>query len=263
MVLKFKIPIPVIILGSPIPGSENPFLVSPIAYVIVNLDFRECVNPSLEVSGFKDLEGMLEAFWSKLNKGLSLNLCSKLNLHSLDGVGRAPLGGLYASLTSLMLYALHKLHGDIAQVLDVIETTSLIDLVNVDVSWKVVLEALRYSALTGKPVAYRGPLEAYVFEEVEWVKATIGSRVEGVKSMVSRENLGFNVYGALVHLMGEAVLEASLRIKEGSSLRDILNVFKLIHDGVTLAVYNLKPTGEKCLWSPSIPWSFDEVCLVD
>ncbi len=260
--MKFKAPIPAVILGAPIPGSENPFIASPIASLIVDIDFKECSNPALKTLDLDGLEGPLGDFWFKLASNLNLRLCSTLRLLGVEGVGRAPPSGLYAALTSLILYALHRLHGDIAQPLDVVETASLVDLVDVDVSWRLVLEALRYSSLTGKPVAYRGPLEVYVFERAVDVKFDVGARVEGARSVVSRDSLGYNVYGALIHLMGEAVLEASIRIRDGSSLADVIAAFKPIHDGVTLAVYNLKPSGDRCFWSPGTPWSFEELCLV-
>ncbi|MCC6044226.1 MAG: hypothetical protein LM584_02950 [Desulfurococcaceae archaeon] len=260
--MRFKVSVPAVLLGSPIPGSENPFLASPIASAIVEVEFMECANPSLNTRGLEALKGALESFWSRLVEGMGLRLCSTLTLIGLEGVGRAPLGGLYASLTSLTLYTLHKFHGDTARVLDVIETASLVDLVETDVSWRIALEALRYSALTGKLVAYRGPLEVYEFEGVGGARVAVGDYVDGVRSSISRDTLGFNVYGALVHLMGEAVLEASLRIKEGSGLDNVVRAFKPIHDGVTLTVYNLKPKGGECLWSPGTPWAFDEICLV-
>ena len=261
--MRFKVVVPVIALGSPIPGSENPFLASPIASATVEVEFAECANPSLNARGVGALRGALEDFWSKLTGGMGLRLCSTLTLSSLEGVGKAPLGGLYASLTSLTLYALHRFHGDVASVLDVVETASLVDLVEADTSWRNALEALRYSALTGKLVAYRGPLEVYEFEGARGVRVVVGDHVSNVKSIVSRDALSPSVYGALVHLMGEAVLEASLRVKEGFNLESVMKVFKPIHDGVTLAVYNLKPRSSMCLWSSGTPWSFDEICLVD
>jgi hypothetical protein len=260
--LRFRAPIPIVILGVPIPGSENPLLVSPIASITVDIDIWECRNPSANIVGLKDLESALVDFWFKLTRGLGLKLCSTLSLYNVEGVMRPPLGGLYASLTSLTLYAVHRFHGDLAQALDIVETASLIDLVDVDVSWRLVLEALRYSTLRGKPLAYRGPLEAYVFENTEPARVNVGAHVEGVKSVLSRDSLGYNVYGALIHLMGEAVLEASARIRDGLKFKDVITIFKPIHDGVTLTVYNLKPSSDNCLWSPGTPWAFDEVCLV-
>jgi hypothetical protein len=86
--LRFKAPIPIVILGAPIPGSENPLLVSPIASITVDIDIWECRNPSANIVGLKDLESALVDFWFKLTRGLGLKLCSTLSLYNVEGVMR-------------------------------------------------------------------------------------------------------------------------------------------------------------------------------
>ena len=261
--MRLKSTIPVVILGVPIPDSDNPFLVVPVASAIVEVEFSKCSNPSLAYEGIGGIGGLLESFWFNLSRGLALSLCPKLTLAKVDGVNKPPMGGLYATLTSSLLYSLHRLHGDVPQVLDIVETSSLVDLVHVDRAWRLALEALRYSSISGKPVAYRGPLEVYEFEGFGSVRVDVGDHVGNVRSLISREELGSSVYGALIHLMGEVVLEASMRVRDGARIEDVVRIFKYIHDGVTLSTYGLKPRSESCLWSPGLPWAFDEVCLVN
>jgi len=261
--LRFKSVVPAILLGIPIPESGNPFLVAPVAEAIVDVEFQRCPSPRISCEGVGGIEGLIQSFWLKLSKGLGLSLCSTLKLLEVDVPSKPPRGGLYASLTATLLYALHRFHGDTVGVLDIVETSSLVDLADVDRSWGIAVEALRYSAVAGKPVAYRGPLEVYEFEGRRGVRVEVLDYAGNLRSLVSRDSLGSSVYGALVHLMGEAVLEASMRIRDGSEVGEAVETLKPIHDAVALAVYGLKPRGERCLWSPGLPWSFDEVCIVE
>ena len=62
-------------------------------------------------------------------------------------------------------------------------------------------------------------------------------------------------------MMGVAVLEAAIRLREGGGVRETILSLKPVHDAVTLAVWGFTPSRENCLWAPDLPGFFAEMCI--
>ncbi|MFN4045902.1 MAG: hypothetical protein ACK4H7_01000, partial [Acidilobaceae archaeon] len=154
-----------------------------------------------------------------------------------------------------------RAHGEHPRPGDVVELSKPADPFEVDESWALAIEALRYSSTSGKPIAYRGVLEVYEFGGFT-LKAEAGGRAGGLKPRVSPESIGYNLYGALIHLAGSMVLEASIALRGGAGPLEVLEAYKPLHDAVALAVWGLTPSSGRCMWTPSIPGSFELICVV-
>ncbi|MDM7275076.1 MAG: hypothetical protein P3X22_003000 [Thermoprotei archaeon] len=259
--MKLQTTVPTIVLGLPIPGSINPYIAVPTAPLEVDVSLEKCRAPHVKLGSLRGLEGLISRFWETLMRGLGMEFCGSLNVIRPESLEALPLGGLYASITSSLVYALSKAHGEHPRPGDVVELSKPADPFDVDESWALALEALRYSSTAGKPVAYRGVLEVYEFRDFT-LKAEARGRAEGVKPRVSPESIGHSLYGALIHLAGSMVLEASIMLREGARPLEVLEAYKPLHEGLALAVWGLTPGSGRCMWIPSIPGSFELVCVV-
>ncbi|MCS7107080.1 MAG: hypothetical protein NZ902_03135 [Acidilobaceae archaeon] len=244
--MRFQIAVPAVLLGVPIPGSENPVIVAPIGELEAEFSFWDCQEPKLE--GREELAGL----WQRAAAGLGLKLCARVDAHRQDRSGNE-----YFALSAGLLYALYREHGERLSASELVEMAGqLVDVA--DPSWRVVYEALWYSAHKGSSFAYRNLEEAF---ELDFrVKASVRSVRSARGSRIFRDLVGEELYGAVVHLMGSAVLEASLRLREGQALDEVIEAFAPIHDGIASMVWGLPPEGD-CLWSPATYNSFSLLCL--
>ncbi|MEN2999617.1 MAG: hypothetical protein ABDH61_03490 [Acidilobaceae archaeon] len=244
--MRLRIALPAVLLGVPVPGSENPVIAAPVGELEAEFSFWSCKEPRLEG------RGELESLWQRASSGLDLRLCARVN-----PIRQSQQANEYFALSAALLYALHKEHGERLSAEELVEIAAQLEDVP-DPSWRVVYEALWYSAHRGTPVAYRNLAEA--FELGFRIKASLrsGRRLRG--SRVTRELVGEELYGAIVHLMGSAVLEVSLRLREGQEPREVIEAFAPLHDGIASMVWGLPPE-RGCLWSPSTYNSFSLLCL--
>ncbi len=259
--MKLTVTVPSIILGVPVPGSVNPYIAAPIAVLEADVSLEKCKTPQLKLGSLRGLEGLISRFWETLTRGLNVELCGSLNVLNSGSLDSLPLGGLYASLTSTLVYALSRAHGERPAPSDIVELSKPAEPFEADESWELALEALRYSSATGKPIAYRGVLEVYEFEGFT-LKVEARGRAESFKPRVSPESIGYSLYGALIHLAGSMVLEASIMLRDGGSPLKVLEAYKPLHEAVALAVWGLTPSSGQCIWAPAIPGYFDLICVV-
>ncbi len=253
--MRIKAPIPSLLLGTPIPGSENPYLAAPAWELEALIDLSsECL-----VDGISDtfLSDAVREFSYRLFRGLELDdECIRLRLHSKLPPYRL---GVYASLTSVIVYGAARLYGEKLSTLEVLELARLAEVLEGDSSFHAALEALRYATLEGSVAVYRNEEEHSKLPS-KAVRVNV-LRIKDAQARVSKDSVGSDVYGAIIHLMGVTVLEAAIRLREGMELKDTILSLKPVHDAVTLAVWGLAPSKENCLWTLDLPGSFAEACI--
>lgn len=245
--LRLSVALPAVLLGLPVPGSENPVIAAPVGELEAEFSFWSCGEPKLE--GREEEE--LGSLWRGVTSGLGLELCARV-----DVLRRSQQGNEYFPLSTGLLYALHREHGERLDAEELVEMASQLEELR-EASWRVVYEALWYSAYKGAPVAYRNLSEAF---ELDFrLEASLRGEKRAGESRVAREVIGEELYGAIVHLVGSAVLEASLRLREGQEAAEVLKAFAPLHEGAVAMVWGLPPT-EGCLWSPGTYNSFSLLC---
>ncbi len=251
--MRLSLRIPAVVLGVPIPGSENPYLASPIGSLVASITVEECGERRIEVSD-RRLKGVLEGFWDRLIRGMELNACSSVKLEEAD---RAPISGMYASLTVGLLHALARSYGEVLEDYEIIEMARYAD--GSGAEWGHVLDALRYSTLKGRTVVYRNDEEYTPLSSEELVLKPRGQISLG-DPRVTLDRVGSDVYGALIHAMGVAVLEASLRVRDGLGLERVLRDLYPVHEGMLNAVWGVRRGDERCIYSPGLPRRLEVLC---
>ena len=254
MMLVLKVP--AILLGAPIPGSENPYIAAPTGSARFRIELEDCSAPSLRSSGLEDIAGDLREHWVNTVEGLGAGICSRLELEGVEGsYTRA---GLYAAATIGLMHALSRHHGESLSSMELVELARYGDPYYRDV-WGFMLDALRYSVAEGGLVVYRNDEEHSRLADT-MVKAGNRGVVE-LSRRVDSEKVGSDVYSGLIHLMGVTVLEASLRIGEGMDPVEVLRSMAPIHEGVMMAVWGYGRSDD-CITSPSMPGTAEVLCPV-
>ena len=256
--MKLEITVSAPIVGSLIPKTENPFVSAPIGQVKADVRLWDCEAASLEVKGMEPTSSEpLRGFWSRLADGLNLSLCARLTVDSREA-DSLPSLGVYSGVSSALTYEAGRRHGELMDWLEIVELASYADPIVEDPSLGVLLSSLRYSSITGKIVVYRNVEEHSILGEgVHPLKVVNRVKVEGPR--LTRGSVGGDVYGALTHLVGVAVLESSVRFREGAVISEVVEAFRPLNEGVTLAVWGLEPR-EGCLWIPGMPGFFELAC---
>ncbi|MCE4601572.1 MAG: hypothetical protein F7C08_03215 [Desulfurococcales archaeon] len=247
---------PAILLGVPIPGSENPYLAAPTGSATYSVSVEDCNRPELRAEDLVYSRSLRE-LWISTLRGMGLGACASIRLDYSEGVSTK--AGLYASASIALLYSLSKHYGETLSSMELVELARYGD-PHYTGEWGYVLDALRYSAAEGGLVAYRNDEEHYT------ISRDVDARIElqGSKDLgeprVTKESLGSDVYSAIIHTMGVTVLEASLRLNEGASLVKVLGDLAPVHEGVMMIVWGTGEAG-RCISSPSMPRSVEVICL--
>ncbi len=251
--MRLSLKVPAVVLGVPLPGSENPYLVSPVGSVRISVDVWECNSPEIKADP-ASIRGLLEGFWGRLTRGMELGVCSRVKLEEAE---RTPQSGLYASITVGLVHALARSYGEILEDHEIIEMTRYADGDRGD--WGYVLDALRYSTLKGKTVVYRNDEEYTSLSDEELPLTPRGHVILG-KPRVTIESVGSDVYGALIHAMGVTVLEASLRIRDGEGLGRVMESLYPIHEGMLYTIWGVRAGEDSCIYSPGLPRRLEVIC---
>ncbi|MEM4678313.1 MAG: hypothetical protein QXP76_03715, partial [Acidilobaceae archaeon] len=245
---KYLTKVPAILAGIPVPESKNPYIAAPVSDAIVNIEINECREPLVKVKGVPALEEHIGSLWTNLLENLGFNLCSQAEV--LSSTDRVPLGGLYASLSSVLYYALAEAHGETPSSREIVEILSLADPLDVDESLRTAISALRYSATSGNVIAYRDLDEVYEFKATRLTsKVEINERAYRQSARISKESLSLDIYSSLVHLAGIVVLQIATDIKDGLELFETLFKHKPILDAIAIAVWDLDKPQKNCFWS--------------
>ncbi|MEB3861441.1 MAG: hypothetical protein GSR84_04385 [Desulfurococcales archaeon] len=253
---RITVKTPAILLGVPIPGSENPYLAAPTGSATYHISIEDCEGQEISVEGIP-LHESLRELWRTTLQGMGLGACASIKLEGTRGV--ATRAGIYASASIALLHSLSKHYGESLSSMELVELARYGDPHYIG-EWGYVLDALRYSAAEGGLVVYRNDEEHYTISR----GLEVGIKVQRATSLgeprVAKESLGPDVYSAIIHTMGVTVLEASLRLNEGASLVKVLEDLAPVHEGIMLAVWG---TGQSsgCISSPSMPRSVEVICI--
>ncbi|MEM1873373.1 MAG: hypothetical protein QXS85_01395 [Acidilobaceae archaeon] len=259
---RYLVRVPAILAGVPIPGSRNPFIAAPLTSLRLDVELRECDAPRVEARGVSSLEDRINSLWSNLLENMGLRFCSRVELAEEGRVEETPLGGLYASVSSALYYALGEAHGEKLSPRDIVESLSLAEPMSLDESERTLVDSLRYSASSGSVVAYRDVDEVYEFKTVKLRSSiSVKGRVYRQASALSRDALSIDLYSSLVHLAGLAVLEIAEEVRDGVELLDAIARRKQLLDAIAIAVWDLEKPPRDCLWSPSLPGLFELLCV--
>lgn len=245
--MKAEVAAPAVILGVPLPDSENPFIAAPVAKVTVRVELSRGGCPPAE-------DSPLAEFAANLARGLEIDECPIAEVYAQPST---PRGGVYAAASAVVVYATAKWYGEKLDTLEIVDLARLADPFAVERGWAPVIDTLRYSALQGAPAVYRNEEEHSTLPGGPW-RAVFRESVRPA-ARLSRESIGGDPYNALVHLMGVAVLEAALRAKETGDTVKAAHSMTPIHEGVALAAWGLAPR-PPCTWSPGMPGVFELAC---
>ncbi len=257
--MRLSIRVPAVISGVPVPDAENPFIAAPTSQAVVRVDLEECRSPTLYSPLLPGgLNDSLSSFWGRVSSGVSAPLCVTIEVESI--LGKPGPGGLYASLTVAILHALARSYGDVMTSEEIVEVARLADPFDYSriPGWAGVVDALRYSAATGKVVAWRNDEEHGDIADGGADLAYQGS-VRG-SPRVSRDKLGGDVYSAIVHLSGVSTLSAAVRIRDGANPLEAAWTYKPVDEAMALLLWGITPPKEECMVSPGLPGEFEIHC---
>lgn len=213
-----NIPVPVILLGLPLEGSENPFLVLPSScFVRISVSFhKDIIEEYLIFDNYYNYNTLSKIimFVESMRKELSLNEIP-ITRATIDCKSKTPSpAGVYAAVTAAIFYYTAKNYGETLSTYEILEYTSMVDPFEKPLEWSRALDALRYGALSGRAVVFRNEEE---YGEIG--NGTIETLYKGslsVKQKLTKDDLGSDVYGAFIHSIGVNTLEGAVRIREAS-----------------------------------------------
>ena len=253
--IRVSIALPSLLLGLPIEGVENPYLAAPIGRVRISAEISECDSPSIVVSGADAVLGdLVSRFWAKLVDGLNMRLCAKASLE--PSAESPPPHSLYAATTAALVYSVGRHHGEVLDEFEIVELSRLSDPWELP-WWQHALDAARMSAATGSVVVYRNDEESAELrkEELE-VKFLRRSEVAPSKDFLSQSSMD-----ALVHMVGQTVVDASEAIRErGGAAEEVLRRAR-VQNAASHIIYGVPTPEEGCVWVPGTPLSLELVCL--
>ncbi len=253
--MRLALRTPAVLLGVPIPESENPYLAAPVGRARYLVEVEDCGRPGITIEGLDELRDGIGEFWRSTVSGMELKACARLALESVEGSPTR--AGLYASSTIALVHALSKYYGETLSSMELVELSRYGDPYYSGV-WGFVLDALRYSVVEGACVVYRNDEEHYPLGPHE-ARVTVHGMIGLGEPLVSKDSVGPDVYSALIHAMGVTVLEASLRMNEGASLADVVKSLGPVHEGLMTAIWGAGRS-DGCITSPGLPREAEILC---
>ncbi|MEB2835733.1 MAG: hypothetical protein GSR80_000571 [Desulfurococcales archaeon] len=259
--MRLSIQAPAIVSGIPIPDAENPLIAAPEARLVLNVELepRGGVGEA-RLRGPLPVPGsLLGGFWSNIQDGLGEGFDAEVIVE--DVVGSPGQAGSYAAVTVALLHVLARRHGDTLSSDEIVELARLADPLDYTglPGWAGVLDALRYSAATGRIVAWRNDEEHG--DIAEGGVPGLSYRGEArVARRIAREELGGDVYSAIVHLAGISTLAAAVKIRDGEDPLEVAWRYKPVDEAIALLVWGAQPPGEECIHSPGLPAVLEKHC---
>ena len=251
---RITIALPSVLLGLPMEGVENPYLAAPIGRAKASLEASECPSPSASLSGVDEALGSLVSrFWAKLADGLNMRLCAKVSLE--HSAGLPPAHSLYAAATAALVYLLGRQNGEMLNEFDIVELSRLSEPWELP-WWQHALDAARMSAATGSVVVYRNDEES-----AELGKGDVAVRlVRRAEVSPSLDFMSQSSVDALVHMVGQTVVDASESIREGGDASKETLRRARVQNAASHIVYGVPTPEEGCLWTPGTPLTLELVC---
>ncbi len=255
--IKLSLKVPVVLIGIPIPESENPYIAVPMSSIIVNVKLDRSKDPSLELLGEPPraplIRGLLDMFWKRLCKGMKMSYTAKMSIE--ESLGSPGPSGLYATLTVALLYALAKENGEILDTYEILEMGRFSDPFNEGPPWSGVIDALRFSVSYGTIVAYRNEEEIAKFNSNK-IKLRYESFLPVRNPRITRKSIGGEIYNALVKVSGLEALEAAIMLREGKDIMEILDKFLPVQEAIALGVWGITPRKGRTI-AAGLPKNFE------
>ncbi len=260
--MRLSLQAPVVFSGVPVPDAENPLLAAPQARLVVEVSL-ERAGPlgGLEVEGLPvEVVEPLKAFWSNLQEGLGEAFGARLRVNVV--LGRPGPSGLYAAVTVALLHVLARMHSDVLESDEIVELSRLADPFDYSdkPGWAGVMDALRYATARGRVVAWRNDEEHGEIAEGGVGSLSYTGRSVRVSRRVSRDELGGDVYSAVVHLAGIATLAAAVKIRDGEDPIKAAWTYKPVDEAMALLLWGAPPPGGDCIYSPGFPGVLEIHC---
>jgi len=256
--VKLRGRIPAIILGLPLDKSENPFLAAPLGTLEAEIHVEECDESQVIIAGPEGrVHSLVNSFYDSLTQVLK-GVCTRIS-YKIEG--SHTLAGLYAALTTLILHAIARHHGDTLDEWELVELARNADPLDKPSGWGYVLDALRYSVATGKIVVFRNDEEFAGLRETEPLQVDVHGEYGPLTQKLTREDVGPDPYNATIHLVGVTVLEGAVRVQEGDPLPEALQPLARILAGIASAYWDLPLPEEPCIYSPGLPNRFEKICF--
>jgi hypothetical protein len=241
-------------LGSPIPGSSNPYIAGVVGRAAAYIAHERCGRVRVSVRGLPQRVGAaVKSYWARMLEDSGIGACTRVEVASHRGL---PPSGLYSAVTAFLVRSMVSPDG--GDPMEVVEVARHADQPLSE--WPGVIDALRLASLYDGLVVYRN--------EEEYFKVSSESpRGLGYKysrtarePRLLRDRVGAEVYSALIHLMGVSVVEAARGVMEGLGVWESLSRFLPIHSGVTEAVWGVRTPEGECVASPGLPGRFEVLC---
>jgi hypothetical protein len=259
--MKLSVSVPAVVLGVPVPESENPFIAVPISKAVVEVEIARSEKTALELIGEPPraplVRGTLSEFWDRLCRGMDLSYSARIKV--LEVLGNPGPSGVYASLSVALLHVLAREHGEVLDEYEIVEMGRLSDPFNEGPPWSGVIDALRFSASSGEVVAYRNEEEVAKLGRKS-LKLNYETLVPCFRPRVSRESLGGELYNALVKLSGLETLEAAIMIREGTNVDVVVKRLLPLQEALALGVWGVSPR-KGLLPAPGLPVNFEQYSL--
>ena len=254
---RLRVKLPRIILGVPLPETENPFLAIPFEEITINIVVQECRRAKLDLEGSRELEHLVNAFHQRLLEAIP-DLCINMHYEAPENSGFA---GLYAAITSALSYAVARYNGERLEPWEVVELSRYADPFDPPRGWHHVIDALRYSLATGKPAVYRNDEEFAVVEvPTSFPPPRINNVIEvDAGRLINKDKTGGEVYSALVKLTGLLVLEGAVMLRE-QGLTPLISNLARVQNGIIYIGFGASPSGERCIVVPGLPGYLEETC---
>ncbi len=260
--MKANIYVPVIVLGLPLEDSENPYLTIPIDRPC-NIEYNiNNTGSRIEIRVNTRINTHLEKYTRNIIENLELE---NLNIRVIGDCEIYPVGGLYAAVSSFILYKIAQLHSEHLETYELIEYARLYDPIEPAKGWEYVIDSLRYSSAKAKSIVYRNEEEYGELADV-FLKTPKHSYYTVVKRQVyTTEDYGTDTYGAIIHTIGTLVLEAAMRVRESNKNKldmELLNPLITLNNTLAQLFWpELKnyTSQDIVFFSPSINHGFDIV----
>ncbi len=253
-----KYPLAVPVLGVPIRGKHNPYLVlvSRNDVVEVRVDVEESSKPIVEVEGWPRLGWRLQlplnSFVEVLSDRLEQPLRTRIEYRCVfENVSSA---SIYAAITLEIVRSVAEAGGYEMTVDEVLKATASIDAeAGVDLDY---VNAMRTAITRSHGIVYREgeePIDMELSVELELVGE------EDTAGDFSNE-LSEEVVNALTRFAGVSTATAIARLRDGESFSEVFRVGARIENALYYMLYGLQPPEEGCKWVPSLASGF-AVCL--
>ncbi|NPA04679.1 MAG: hypothetical protein GXO09_01110 [Crenarchaeota archaeon] len=242
--------LPVVVLGVPIRGKRNPYLVmlTRSGFIDVDVVVEESEKPECLIEGSPSppwsLRIALQEFVGELSARLEAGLFVRV---SYSVAGDAPSSSIYAVLSFEVVRRVAEEAGYGLEPGEVVEAAASID-EDAGVGLDYV-DGLRRALVEGCSVVYRRGEGAYPADVPGLRLVLLGE--ETVSGSLEGE-IPSSLLSLLTKLSGSVVVEAVSRLRGGEGWGDVWRWCARMENAVYYLVYGLEPGGEGCKWTPGM-----------